>query len=53
MVPIEVMTSLARLALTGILFDPHYRIYDVDAFEDRVHNANNKFVSYEKQIGKS
>lgn len=33
MVPIGIMVSSAQLALASKIFDPHYRIYDMEAFK--------------------
>lgn len=53
MVPIEVMVPSARLALTRKLVDLHDRIRDSEALDERRHNAENRWLSYQKQISKA
>lgn len=53
MVAVEVMVQSTRLALAGKLADAHDCINDIQAFEKRRHNAEKRWVSYQKQILKA
>lgn len=53
MASIEVMVPSARLALASKLSDSRDQIYDVEVLQERRHNTENKWLSYQKQISKA
>lgn len=53
MVPIEVKVSSARLSLTSNVSDFHYRIYNVEALDEKRQNAKEKWLSYQRQIDRA
>lgn len=52
MVPTKVMVPSARLAFTSKLKNSHDHTYDIESFEKRTRSAENKWLSYQKQISK-
>lgn len=53
MVPIDMMVTSVRLVLVRKLSDSHDHISDIEFFEERRHNAKNKWLSYQKHISKN
>lgn len=53
MFPIEVMVPSARLVLLSKLIDLHDYINDIEALDERRHNKENRWFSYQKHIIKS
>lgn len=47
-VPFEVLIPFARLAFESKHSELYDRIYDVEALKERRHNAENKWLSYQK-----
>lgn len=53
MVPIKVTVPLTRLALANKSSDSHSHISDIEAFEERRHNAKNRWLSCMKKRSKA